>query len=101
MAMNYIRSHLNEPLTIEHVARQVYMSRSRFIKHFPVSVGKTFAQFLVEERLKTARMLLHNTDWSVKEISAITGFSHPVSFYHMFKRQTGITPENYRFHSRK
>jgi AraC-like DNA-binding protein len=101
MAVNYIKSHLNEPLTMKDVAQHVYMSRSNFAKHFPVFIGKTFAQFLTEERLKTAKILLRDTEWSIKEISIIIGFKHPMSFFKMFKCQTGITPRNFRYQSRK
>ena len=62
----------------------------------------SFKQISNEVRLQRARELLTNTNLSVKQIAARTGFSNANSFSRAFKGLSGETPLNWRSkHSRK
>ncbi|MEM9526467.1 MAG: helix-turn-helix domain-containing protein, partial [Bacteroidota bacterium] len=52
--------------------------------------------FIDEVSTKHIKRLLINTKDSVKEIAFASGFEETTNFYKYFKRQTGITPEQFR-----
>jgi AraC-like DNA-binding protein len=100
-AQQYIRSHLNKPLTIENVAQQVYMSRTHFSQKFRSETGQTFVEFVTQCRLGEARALLLNTEWSVTRIGHYVGLRSPAYFNQLFLRHEGTTPGEYRRTARK
>lgn len=95
-AREHIQHHLGEPLTIEGVARRVFMSRTKFAQRFRAETGQTFTQFLTCRRLKEAKMLLSETRWSVTSIARYVGFQSDSYFRRLFHRQTGMTPLAFR-----
>ena len=58
--------------------------------------GRTFAEILSDYRVAQAKHLLASTVLTVEEISSLLGYSEPLSFHNMFKRQTGVTPSQFR-----
>lgn len=59
-------------------------------------VGKSAKEFIDEINLKQIKRRLMNTTDSVKEIAFASGFEETTNFYKYFKRQMGITPEQFR-----
>lgn len=59
-------------------------------------IHKTAKQFIDEICTKQIKRLLINTELSVKEIAYQSGFEETTNFYKYFKRQTQITPEQFR-----
>ncbi|MGV2685834.1 helix-turn-helix domain-containing protein, partial [Clostridium perfringens] len=47
-------------------------------------------------RMKEAKRLLTETDYSVQEIAERVGYAHAISFTRVFKRTAGVTPGEYR-----
>jgi AraC-like DNA-binding protein len=74
-AQFYIASHLHESLTIDEVASHVYMSRAYFTRRFRQATGKSFVEYLTESRWEKAKVLLENTNWSLRRIAAEIGIS--------------------------
>ena len=60
------------------------------------TVNKTAKEFIDEIHIKQIKRLLINTSDSVKEIAFQTGFEETTNFYKYFKRQVGLTPEQFR-----
>jgi AraC-like DNA-binding protein len=99
-ARQYIRTHLRLPLTIEKVARHVYMSRTQFTQSFRRQTGQSFSEFLTQCRLEEARMLLQESDWSVTRISKKVGLKSLPHFCSQFRRYVGVTPQEFRNQAR-
>lgn len=99
LAQHYMRAHLREPLTVERVARAVYMSRSQFARRFPAEAGQTFVAFLTELRLEEAKALLRDTDWTVATIGIFVGLK-ATQLHAIFNRSLGMSPGAYRQHAR-
>ncbi|MFK8104527.1 MAG: helix-turn-helix transcriptional regulator [Saprospiraceae bacterium] len=59
-------------------------------------VNKTAKEFIDEIYTKQIKRLLINTEHSIKEIAYIAGFEETTNFYKYFKRQTQLTPEQFR-----
>lgn len=58
--------------------------------------GKTAKQLIQDAVIITAKSLLTQTQLSVKEISFQLGFEEPSHFSNVFKKQTALTPAQFR-----
>lgn len=98
-AAHYIQFHLNEPLTIDALARKYYMSRSQFTKRFRDTIGMTFLAFLTEQRVLKVKSLLRDTDWSLETICNLSGLKLS-NLRVLLRTHTGLSPLEYRRQSR-
>ncbi len=58
--------------------------------------GKTTTEHISERVVKEAKALLKHTDWTIAEIAYSLGFEYPSYFNNFFKKQTALTPKNFR-----
>jgi AraC-like DNA-binding protein len=97
----YIQSHLQERATLQNAARAMYLSRTQLARRVRNETGKTYLELVNEHRLETAKELLLNTDWTVSNIATFIGYKTPHYFHTYFRRETEMTPNNYRLAARK
>lgn len=95
-ALVYLHHHFREPLTLERVARQAYLSPHYFSECFHRATGSTFQSYLGERRLRFSCSLLQVTDMSVSDICSASGFSSLSHFERVFKQKYGQSPRVYR-----
>lgn len=95
-ASKYIEANFSQDLTLEEVARQVYLSPCYFSKLFKQFKGLNFIDYLTKVRLKAARELLLNTKLPVAEIATRVGYRDARYFGQVFKKQEGYTPSVFR-----
>jgi AraC-like DNA-binding protein len=93
---DYIKKHLNQPLTSELVARELYMSRAQFVRRIRKETGQTFVEFLNKYRIQQAKTLLVESEWTVQVIAKYIGFKSSTYFHAFFQRQVGCTPGEFR-----
>jgi len=99
-AEDYIQTHLRDDLTIDKLAKHLYISRAYFTRLFRAHTGKTFVEYLTQCRLKEAKVLLHDTAWPIDKIGEAVGLK-PSRFRTMFHNLTGVSPTVYRQESRQ
>ncbi len=92
----YMTASYREPISIEGLLERFPISRSRLLQLFKATTGYTVTQFLTEYRLNKAKWLLVDTDWPMTEIAAGSGFGDLSHFYHLFRKESGMTPKQYR-----
>jgi AraC-like DNA-binding protein len=95
-AQQYIREHLYEKLTIEQVARIVYLSRAQFAKRFHSETGQTFTEFVTQCRLEQAVIMLKETDFTLTYICRVLGYRSPTYFNGLFVKHYNTSPLAYR-----
>jgi LacI family transcriptional regulator len=95
-ALRFIREHACDPVNVGDVLRAVPLSRSILEKRFRRVLGRTVHDEIISMRLNRARELLAETDLSLAEIAARTGFDHPEYFSVVFKRETSESPGRLR-----
>ena len=96
-AILYIKQNFSDPeLTLGDVASHTNLSSSHFSTVFSQSVGKTFVEYLTEQRLNEAKLLLKETDWKLSSIALEIGYNDPNYFSYIFKRKEGVSPKEYR-----
>jgi YesN/AraC family two-component response regulator len=94
-ALAFIHSHLHLNLTIPLCAEHVHLSSSYFANLFKKVTGTTFIQYVTQERMKRAKvMLLENKQ--VQDISQTLGYEERRYFSDVFKKHTGMTPSEFR-----
>ncbi len=95
-AAAYIEDNLHRNISLEEVAREVYLHPVYFIRIFKKHFGITPIQYIIDRRISKAKELLANTVLSIHEVGESTGFSSPYYFSQTFKKKTGVSPTDYR-----
>jgi AraC family transcriptional regulator len=95
-AKDFIASSFDQPLTIYAMARVACLSPTHFLRTFRQVFQQTPHQFLVAHRLEQARNLLLSTNLGVTEICLRVGFESLGSFSALFRKRTGLSPEQFR-----
>ena len=95
-AKEYIRQNYQKDLTLDEVSKVVDISPYYFSKLFKQETGENFIEYLTKVRMKNAEELLKDSDYSIKEICAASGYSDPNYFSRIFKKYEGVTPSEYR-----
>lgn len=98
-AMDYVIKHLTEKLTLEDIAANSGMSRSRFSTVFKETMGITLWDYICEKRIELVMKKIElNEDKSMMDIALECGFNNTANFNKAFKKQTGGTPKDYKIH---
>jgi LacI family transcriptional regulator len=95
-ALRYIREHAREGIDVSHVLRATPLSRRVLEARFRDAVGRSPHQEILRVRLEHVCRLLTQTDLSLAEIAARTGFAHPEYLTVAFKRELGQPPSLFR-----
>lgn len=96
----YMRDHLSSEITVEEMARMIYVSKSYLSRMFKKRTGKSLMQYLRELRIQSAKTMLVSTDESIEDIAYKTGFNSPKYFCNTFRRHTGVPPRAFRLSER-
>ncbi|WP_331767102.1 helix-turn-helix domain-containing protein [Embleya sp. NBC_00896] len=94
---------LDQPLTVEDLARRANMSSRHLGRHFRSMTGTTPLQWLLTQRIHRAQELLETTDDSVDAIAEATGMGTATTLRRHFNRTVGVPPDAYRrtFHRQR
>jgi AraC family transcriptional activator FtrA len=87
---------LDQPLTVEDLARQASMSSRNLGRQFRAVTGTTPLQWLLIQRIRRAQELLETTGDSVEAIAAATGMGTGTTLRRHFNRTVGVPPDTYR-----
>lgn len=98
-AKQFIKNNYNRSITLREVADHVYISPSHLSALFKRN-GITFLKYLTDIRIKHARELLGDLKYSIYEVGEKVGYSDPAYFSELFKKNVGMTPNEYRKHLR-
>ena len=93
---NYIHHHLSEPISIEEMAKALFMNRSWMAVKFKQETNMTLTDFILKEKTEEAKRLLRYTDKPITAISAYLGFSSQSHFSRVFKKYANCLPNEYR-----
>lgn len=95
-AIDYIHANFTGKLTLEDVAKKVFLSKYHFERMFIKYTGKTFYGYVTQLRFERARLLLDSTTKSLQDIANEIGYADVQPLNKLFKRNFGITPAEYR-----
>lgn len=93
---NYVRRHLSEPISVENMAKELFISRPYLSLKFKQDTGKTLTNFIMKEKTEEAKRLLRYTDKTSTAIGVYLGFSSQGYFTRVFRKYVGCTPGEWR-----
>ena len=93
---NYIDSHYSENITLDILSNLSYVNKFHLVHLFTKQMGISPINYLINKRIEESKNLLTTTNYSIRDISTIVGFSNSSYFSQMFKKVTGTSPRTYR-----
>lgn len=83
-------------IRIDLLAERSGMSPRTFARRFKIATGEAPVGYLHRLRINAARHLLENDLKSINEVSRAVGYDDVPFFRRLFKRYTGVVPQEYR-----
>lgn len=96
LALELMHSNIEEPLSLDEVARWTGLSRRQLERLFSRHVDASPSRYYLELRLTHARQLLQQTNRSIAEIAVASGFVSITHFRHCFRRFFNVAPGRFR-----
>lgn len=94
--VKYIEENISNRIDINELAQMTRWSSQHFIRVFTQFMGDTPYQFILKKKMEKAKVLITETDISMKDIAFELGFQSYGNFCKLFKRETGKNPDEYR-----
>jgi len=95
-AISYIQVHLNQELTVAHLAERANQHQDYFSRLFLRYTGERPLNYIHMKRIEPAQYLIATTQLSYTQIAEATGFETLPYFSKIFRKVTGLTPGEYR-----
>ncbi|MDD3214727.1 MAG: response regulator [Eubacteriales bacterium] len=96
MAKQYIQEHYQEHLSLDEISEYVGFNPSYFATLFRKETNQTVVEYITEVRIRQAREMLRTTRLTVQEICEAVGYRDGKHFLKTFKKDTGVSPNEYR-----
>jgi LacI family transcriptional regulator len=96
IALRFIRDHACEGITIGQILAHVAISRATLERRFQRTLGRSPKAEIERVRLLRAKRLLAETPYKLHRVAQMIGYQTAAQFAIAFKRQTGLTPGQYR-----
>lgn len=95
-ALAYIEENYNQKLTLCDVAEKTYVSQWHLSKLLNRHTGQSFSDILNHTRIEHAKKLLEDPSLRIGDISDAVGFLDLAHFSRVFKKQEGVSANEYR-----
>lgn len=95
-AQTYIEENFHAQISVEHVAEQTNMSKRNFIRRFKSATKNTPLEYLQRVKIESAKKALEQHNYSILSLMHDVGYNDLKTFRTVFKRITGLTPQDYR-----
>jgi AraC family transcriptional regulator len=93
---DWMAEHIAEEFNLDRLAAQVGLSKFHFDRLFKSAMGVSPSRYHINLRLDAARRLLRETKKSVVTVALDVGYTNPSHFAQLFRRETGLSPSDYR-----
>ncbi len=98
---DYIETNYRLDIAPGTVAEAFFLNPSYASRCFSQRFGTTLGEYICQKRLEHARLLLRSTTAPISSIALNVGYPEPNYFSRIFKKHTGLTPQEYRTQCRK
>ncbi|MFF2886933.1 response regulator [Paenibacillus sp. NPDC057967] len=92
----FVEQHLDEDVSLTAISRHVFLHPVYISKIYKLETGENITEYVYRIRMEKAARLLLDTSDKIYEIAARLGYQRAHSFIHVFKKHTGLTPQEYR-----
>ena len=97
----YLDSHYTENITLDILSKESKMNKYYLVHSFTKHFGCSPISYLNDKRIEESKNLLETTNHSIAAIASMIGFSSQSYFSQSFKKNTFMTPNEYRRASRQ
>lgn len=92
----YIAVHLSEDLSVNALAEKVYLNPVYLSRAYKQATGEKLSEYILVRRLERAKQLLQQPEKKISEIGYLIGLDSAAHFSRVFKKYTGLSPQEYR-----
>lgn len=93
---NYAMEHYQEEISLKTLGQYFKANTAYMGQIFKKDTGQNFSDYVKILRIKKAKELLINEGYKIKEIGILVGFLNDTYFSATFKKETGLSPAEYR-----
>ncbi|NOV04233.1 response regulator transcription factor [Paenibacillus planticolens] len=93
---HYIDINLNHEISREDIAKQVFLNADYLNRIFKKETGLPISEYILQQRMKTAKELLIKTEIPISNVATSVGYSNLPYFSKMFKKVTQMSPQDFR-----
>jgi two-component system, response regulator YesN len=94
--MKYVEEHPEQELGREEIAAQVFLNPAYLSRLFRKETGTSLTDYILKVKLERAKRLLSHSGEKISSIAEQVGYTHFSYFAKIFKRFTGMSPQEYR-----
>ena len=94
--INYINSHYTDDIKVSDIAKTLKISSSYLERIFKNEYNQSIIEYIINQRLNYAIILLKSTSSSYKTIAERSGFKTYVQLYKTFKTKLGCTIDEFK-----
>lgn len=93
--IGYVDAHITENITLDMLARELFVSKYYIAHAFKESLGISIHQYIIKKRLALSREAIFQCK-TIAEVQKTCGFNDYPSFYRAFKKEYGISPKEFK-----
>jgi AraC-like DNA-binding protein len=94
--LDFTLAHFQAEISLETIAEIAHLTVPAFCRYFKKRTQKTYVEFLNQLKISYAGKLLTDSELSVAQVGLECGFHNLSNFHQLFKRQTGLSPLQYK-----
>ncbi|WP_040950905.1 response regulator [Gorillibacterium massiliense] len=92
----FIQANYQNELTLQDIANHLYVGREYISRRFKQETGENVSDYIGRIRNEKAKLLLLNPNLKIAQIAEMVGYQDEKYFSKVFKKLTGMTPNEYR-----
>ncbi len=94
----YLQQRYCDTHSTERLAERAGMSPRTFVRRFKSATGRMPGAYLQAVRIELAKAMLERDRATIQQVSSAVGYDDAAFFRALFKREVGMTPQDYRAH---
>jgi len=93
---NYLDNHIESQVSLKELSDLAQKSPAQTIRLFKRQIGMTPYAYFLNKKIEQAKILLYNSDITIRDIAARLCFNDEYYFSNIFKQKAGLSPLHYR-----
>jgi len=94
--IKWVDGNFEKEYSLDELSARMGVSKFYLTRLFKKHTGRTISEYIMKRRLREAKILLYTSQLTVTEIACKTGFPNLSYFCQVFRRDTGLTPSEFR-----